>query len=145
MTRAEAERLLRDLTTAWVDDPGSDVVWAGAHEGRWGIRLAQQARDFTTIWFDIGERTLGIEAYVLPAPPLDREQVYRHCLVRNATVWRVHFALDRDGAVYLRGRLPLDAVSEEALDETVGAVYEVIELSFRALVRLGFESREKST
>lgn len=142
--RAEVEDLLRRVSADWVDDPGSDVVWAGAHEGRWGVRMAQRTRDFTTVWFDVGDRTLGVEAYVLPSPPHGREDVYRHCLVRNRSAWRVHFAVDPEGEIMLRGRLPLGTVTVASLDETLGAVYEMVELSFRPLLRLGFGSREKS-
>jgi hypothetical protein len=128
-----------------VDDPESDVVWAGEHEGRWGVRMAQQARDFTTVWFDVGERTLGYEAYVLPAPPHGAAEVYRQCLLRNRGHWRAAFCLDQDGDVYLRGRMPLDQVGAEAVDAALGALYEMIEIAFRPLVRAGFTFREKTS
>lgn len=80
----ETRETLEALTSGWVDDAESDVVWAGEHEGRWGIRMAQQARDFTTIWFDVGERTMAVEAYLLPNPPRGHAEVYRLCLLRNA-------------------------------------------------------------
>ena len=48
MTPEEAAALLEQVTEAWVADPESDVVWAGAYEGRWGIRMRQQCRDATT-------------------------------------------------------------------------------------------------
>lgn len=145
MSRAEIFERVAGITAAWLDDPHSDVVWAGEFEGRLGVRVAQRVRDFTTIWFDVGDRTLAFEAYVLPAPPEDAAEVYRQCLFRNHSSWRVHFAIDRDGDVYLRGRMPVADVSADTLDEVLGAFYEQVEISFRGLVRAGFHPREKSS
>ena len=144
MNRAEAWDLVRQTAEGWVEDPESDVVWAGEFEGRWGVRMAQEVRDFTTVWFDVGDRTIRYEAYVLPAPPGDVTEVYRQCLVRNARSWRAHFSLDPEGAVYLHGRLPLERASAGELDAVLGALYEMVETSFRGLVRAGFQPREKS-
>ena len=125
-------------------DPGSDVVWAGEHEGRWGIRMAQRVRDFTTIWFDVGERTVGFEAYLLPEPPQGREAVYRLCLARNWSSWPAVIAVDRSGDLYVRGRIALTEFDRETIDRAVGSVYQVVELTFLRLVDVGFRSgREK--
>lgn len=140
MDPESARHLLEAVTTAWVDDPDSDVVWAGEYEGRWGIRLAQRSRDFTTIWFAIGERTLSVEAYLLPEPPHRREEVYRMCLQRNASSWPVTISLDRRGDLYIRGRHRLSDVSTATIDGLVGAVYELVELTFKPLVRIGFQA-----
>ena len=58
MDRAEAWQLLRDTSQLWVDDEGSDVVWAGEFEGRWAVRMAQEVRDFTTVWLTLRQRML---------------------------------------------------------------------------------------
>lgn len=144
MTPQEALRLLVAITARWVDDPESDVVWAGEHEGLWGIRMAQRVRDFTTVWFDVGERTVGLEAYLLPNPPHGHEAVYRLSLSRNWSSWPVAIAVDRTGDLYVRGRIPLSDLDEEAIDRAVGAVYEVVDITFRTLVDIGFRvMREK--
>jgi hypothetical protein len=142
-TDVSVRHLLESTTQAWVDDADSDVVWCGEHDGRWGIRMKQTVRDFTTIWFDVGERTLGYEAYVIPAPASNREEVYRQLLVRNRRRWRVHFAIDAEGGVYLRGRAPVELVDAGELDAIVGAVYDAVEEAFGALLLAGFE-REKN-
>ena len=134
----DARRLLEDTTQSWVDDADSDVVWCGEREGRWGIRMRQTVRDFTTVWFEVGERTMGYEAYVVPEPPANKDEVYRQLLVRNQRQWRVHFAIDREGGVVLRGRLPVELVTAEELDAIVGAIYESVEEAFRSLVDWGF-------
>ena len=144
ITPIAALDLLVAVTSEWVDDPDSDVVWAGSHEGRWGIRMAQQVRDFTTVWFDVGDRTLSAEGYLLPPPRHNAAEVYRLCLARNWSSWPVGIAIDRQGELYVRGRMPLDSVSRESIDQLVGAIYELVELSFRTLVDAGFRQRENS-
>jgi hypothetical protein len=141
----ETPRALVDrVAGGWLDDPESDVVWAGDHEGRSGVRMRQTVRDFTTVWFDVGDRTVAIEAYVLPAPRFRRDEVYRQALARNAGSRRLHFALDRLGDLVLVGRIPIDELSEGELELALGEVYELIEVSFRGLVAAGF-AREKET
>lgn len=143
MTPEAARDLIVEASSAWVADPESDVAWSGEYEGRHGVRVAQQVRDFTTVWFDVGDRTLGYEAYLAPPPPYNREEVYRQCLVRNAAGWRVRFAVDAEGAIFLRGRMPLDHVDATELDAILGAIYDMVEVSFRGIIRAGF-AREKS-
>lgn len=133
MTSAE----LATLTETWVADSDSDVVWAGDHEGRRGVRMRQQARDFTTVWFSVGERTVSIEAYVLPKPPPDRlAATLRLCMIRNRSVRRMHFALDEVEGILLLGKIPLREVDEQELEMALAEVYQLVETTFRPLVRL---------
>jgi len=143
VTPGAARSLIEGTTLAWSVDPDNDVVWAGPFEGRWGIRVAQRARDFTTIWFDFGDLTVGLEAYLLPDPAHHHEEVYRYCLARNRSAWPASISLEHEGDLYVRTRVPLDDLTVEALDRAVGTIYETVELSFRTLVGLGF-AREKS-
>jgi hypothetical protein len=106
--------------------------------------MTQRARDFTTIWFDVGEITVRYEAFLLPTPPHNREEVYRYCLARSRATWPASIVADRRGELYVSGRIPLESLTVEALDGAVGAVYDVVDSSFRTLLRLGFQSREKS-
>jgi hypothetical protein len=144
MSSNETALLLARVTQAWVDDPDGDVVWAGDHEGRRGVRMRQTVRDFTTVWFTVGDRTVAIEAYVLPSPPHRRDEVYRQALARNAGTRRVHFALDVEGDLVLVGRIPVDEASEHELELALGEVYAMVEVSFRPLVAAAF-AREKET
>ncbi|HUO46362.1 MAG TPA: YbjN domain-containing protein [Acidimicrobiia bacterium] len=136
-----AGALVADKVAAWVDDPESDVEYAEQVEGRWAVRMRQTVRDATTVWFWIGDRTLIAEAYVLPAPPVELA-VYRLALRRNGSSFRVNFALDREGALVLRSRIPLERLSESELEYLLADFYQTIEVSFRALIAAGFE-REK--
>lgn len=135
MTAAE---LLHEVTTGWVADADSDVVWTGAHDGRWGLRMAQQARDFTTIWFDVGDITIGFEAYLLPPPPYNKDAVFQQCLKRNHRSWPAYIAADDRGELYVRGRIPVAHLTADDIETAVGAVYQLVEVAFRPLLHLGY-------
>jgi hypothetical protein len=142
VSAAEVQRLVAAVTTHWAANPASGVVWAGDHEGRRGVRLQQRGRDFTTIWFRVGERTLAVEAYALSAPPPgEREEAFRQCLARNLSGRRLHFALDRHGDLLLVGRVPLGEVDEAELELLLGEAHETIALALPALIA-ALRSRE---
>jgi hypothetical protein len=121
--------------TAWLDDPESDVEYAEEVEGRWAVRMRQLTRDATTVWFHPQERSLVYEAYVLPIPD-GTTAVYQQALARNRRAWRAFFALDGEGGLVLRGRLPASRVTHEELDLVLGEIYDMVEVSFRPLLSL---------
>jgi hypothetical protein len=131
--REAARRLLEAVTEGWEADPESDVVWAGDHEGRRGVRMRQTVRESTTVWFAPGDLTVGVEAYVLSLPPAAPAPVLRQCLVRNAGVRRLHFALDRHGDLLLVGRIPVRELSALELDLVLAEAYQLVEQAFPAL------------
>ncbi len=135
--------LLEERIRLWVEDDESAVEYAEEVEGRWAVRMRQEVRDATTVWFDVGERSLWFEAYVLPSPPLTG-QVHRQALIRNRSSWRAFFALDKEEAIVIRGRISSPQVSLEELDLALGEVYEMVELAFRPMLQTGFPGREKS-
>jgi len=124
----------------WLDDPESSVEYAEELEGRWAVRMRQEARDATTVWFDVGERSLTFEAYFMPAPP-EPTEVHRQALVRNNSTWRIFFAVDREGAIVLRGRLAKERVTLDELDLVLGEVFEMVEVAFRTMIRAAFPPR----
>lgn len=135
--------VLAERIELWLEDPDSAVEYTEELEGRIAVRMRQRARDATTVWFDIGERSLQFQAYFMPAPPNPGE-VHRQALVRNMASWRVFFAVDGEGALVLRGRLPEERVTLEELDFVLGEIYECVEVAFRPMIRAGFGAREKS-
>lgn len=135
--------LLEQRIRHWLEDVDSSVEYAEELEGRWAVRMRQQARDATTVWFEVGERSLWYEAYFLPAPE-DPAEVHRQALVRNMRSWRCFFAVDAEGALILRGRLPESQVTLHELDLVLGEIYEMVETSFRPMTRAAFPGREKS-
>lgn len=138
-----AREILDRTATSWLEDPESDVVHCEWLEGRLAVRVRQQVREATTVWWEVGERTVRAEAYVIPAPSTSSLEPYRLCLVRNHDALRVWFALDADGAVVIRAREPVERVDRMLLDQVLGEIYSLVELTFRPLVRAAFP-REKS-
>ena len=101
-------------------------------------RFLGETRDFTTIWFTVGSRTLQYETYALPAPEDNAASVYGYLMRWNRRLYLASFGLDADGEVYLSGRIPLSAVTVEEVDHIVGQVYAAVEATFRTALRLGF-------
>lgn len=128
----------------WLDDPESSVEYAEELEGRWAVRMRQQVREATTVWFKVLERSLEYEAYVIPVPP-EAVEIMRQALVRNQRAWRAFFAIDAEGDLLLRGRVPADRVTLLELDRVLGEIYDTIELSFRPMVGVITASRENSS
>jgi hypothetical protein len=136
---SQARDTLVALIDAWVADPDGDVVYAEEVDGRWATRLRQECREATTIWWDVRQRTVTAEAYVLPAPATNHAEVYRLCLIRNASALRVSFALDGEEAIVLRARVPVEQATAEVLDQVLAEIHQQVELSFRPLVRMAFQ------
>ena len=123
----------------WVEDPESSVVYAEDVEGRIAVRMDQEARDASTIWWSPGQRSLAAELYLIPAPAKNAESVYRLILTRNRTTYRCWYSLADDGSVVLRSRTVNSDVTRQVLDSVVGEMYEQVEITFRPLLRLAFE------
>lgn len=128
---------------SWLADPESDVVGYECVDGRFALRMRQQVRDFTTVWWDVGTRSVRAEAYVLPEPTSRALECFRLCLVRNGTSRMARFAIDAEGAIVVRGRIAVETISAAALDALLGEIYELVETTFGPLARLAF-GREKT-
>src|SRR4051812_47155427 len=110
-------------------------------EPRWYIRMRGEEKDFITVWFTLGQRTLRYETYVMPAPEENQHRVADLLLRRNDTLVGCHFSVGDEDAIYLRGELPDVAVDEDELDRVLGTLYAAVEANFRSLLRLAFASR----
>ncbi len=86
---------------------------------------------------------MRVEAGVIPEPRHGVAEVYRQCLARNRSTRSVHFSLEPDGEVVLTGAIPVESVSEESLELVLGEVWELVEVSFRPLIRAGFGRENK--
>jgi len=120
-------------------NPAVEAVDRGdGDELRWYVRLAGEAKEHTTIWLTLGQRTLRYEAYVMPAPLDHVAEVYESVLRRNSKLIGAHFAIGVEDALFLRGELPLAALSEPELDRIIGSLYAYVEHAFPDLIRLGY-------
>lgn len=135
--------ILERRIEAWLEDSDSSVEYAEEVEGRWAVRMRQETRDATTVWFTVGERSLSYEAYLMPASE-GTIPLYGQALKRNMRAWRVFFALDDEGGLVLRGRLDQASVTDLELDLALGEIYDTVEVSFRPMLRALLEGRENS-
>jgi hypothetical protein len=126
-------------TIAAIDRGTSDDTALG--EPRWYIRMRGDEKDFITVWFTLGQRTVRYETYVMPAPEENQVQVADLLLRRNDALVGCHFSIGDEDAIYLRGELPDVAVDESELDRVLGTLYATVETNFRPLLRLAFASR----
>lgn len=145
--RATLERRIDEwLSTVHAQHP--NVVSAqrdSGEDGRWLVRLRGEAKEFTTIWLRLGQRTLRYETYVMPYPQENLPDVFESLLRRNERLVGAHYALGAENAVFLTGELVLSAVEERELDRIIGTLFATVEAHFTDLLRLGFASRLSSS
>ena len=112
-------------------------------EGRFLVSLPGMHRLATPCWLIVGDHALLVEAFVMRHADEERERLYDFLLQRNARMYGVAFALDKDGDVYLVGRLPLAAVTPDELDRLLGAVLTYADENFDQMLQIGFGSSIK--
>ena len=110
----------------------------GARPGEYVVQLPGERKLRTPVSVLVGDHSLSVSAFVVRNPDENHAGVHRWLLERNTRLRQVAFAIDRSGDVYLRGRLPLEAVSQQSLDGILGEVLEVADGSFNELLALGF-------
>jgi hypothetical protein len=129
----EAARAVR----RWLEEadvPGE----AGARDGELVVRLPGETRNGTTVSLLVGDRWLTVAAFVVRRPDENHEEFYRYLLSRNLRLPGAAFALDRIGDVYLTARLPVAAVTVEAVDDLMGVICSTADSAFNDLLSLGF-------
>jgi putative sensory transduction regulator len=134
--------LVATTTTVWTADPDSGIVWAGEFEGRRGVRIVQNCREATTIWFATGDLTLRLDAYLFGR--LDDAELHRRFLKYNYASWPISVALDRREDIYLTGRIPVAAVDENMLGVIIGGVHDGVERLFPHCLEVVQRGRETS-
>jgi hypothetical protein len=135
--RATAVTVLR----AALDDAG--VSWEQPDPHTLVASLPGTRKLSTTCSLRVGEHTLSLNAFVVRHPDENHEGFYRWLLERNTRMYRLAYAIDRLGDVYLVGRIPLAAVTAEELDRLLGAVLTHADEPFNTLLELGFASAIK--
>src|SRR5690242_11985399 len=100
--------------------------------GSYLVRLEGQRKLATMTWLIVGAHSLHVEAFFCRQPDENHARFYRFLLERNGRMYGVHFAADRQGDVYLTGRLPLSAVSAEEIDRVLGCVLSYSDEDFNS-------------
>lgn len=130
----------RDAVVATIDAAlrDSGVPFEQVEPGAFSVELPGEQRLKTTCWLTVGRHSLAIEAFVMRRPEENRETVYRYLLQRNTRMFVVSWSVDELGDVYLCGRLPLAAVTGDAIDRVLGSVLSNADGGFNTLLELGF-------
>jgi putative sensory transduction regulator len=132
--------LVAATTTAWTADPDSGIAWAGEFEGRRGVRIVQDCREATTVWFTAGDITLRFDAYLFGR--VDDAELHRRFLKYNHASWPVSVALDRREDIFLTGRVPVTAVNKNMLGVIVGGIHDGVERLFPHCLEVARQGRE---
>ena len=90
---------------------------------------------------EVGGHHLAAQAFVCRNPDEGHERVYRWLLERNLRAYGTAYAVDRLGDIYLAGRVPLAAVTEDELDRLLGALLASADDSFNTLLELASSPR----
>jgi hypothetical protein len=133
-----------ELVAAHLTGPVAAAEWVQHVEydpeiSRWYVRFGCDGRDASTVYFDLGQRSLRFELYFMPDPPAHHEELYRYLLRRNHHgLYGARFSLGPDGDVYIVGRVLYEHLDVEELDRILGVCYELVELWFQPAVKIGF-------
>ena len=132
---------------AWLEAQADDnpivaaVVRDTEHPRRWHVRVRGEEKDVYTIRFELRQRTLHYETYVMPAPEENEQAFYEHLLIRNRELTGMNLEIGEEHAIFLAGSLPVAAVTEAELDRVLGSMWAYVEKIFRPALRIGFASR----
>ena len=108
---------------------------------RWVARVEGEEKAHFAVWFQLRQRSLHVETYVLPAPEENVAETFEYLLRRNLRMHGFRFAIGAEDAVFLVSEIPVEWVSDEELDRLLGSTYAYVEHSFRPAMRLAFASR----
>ncbi|MGE9808638.1 YbjN domain-containing protein [Janibacter sp. G1551] len=117
----------------------NELEWEpGARDGEYVVTLPGEKKLKTVTSLVLGREALSVSAFVIRNPDENHEAFYRHLLRRNLRLPGLAYAIDGSGDVYVTGRVPAAALSEETVDGILGAVLEAADAPFNELLALGF-------
>src|SRR5439155_7985637 len=105
---------------AYLDE--RDIRYERVSDADWAIQLHGEKKLSITILFALRERTLQVESFFIRRPLENHADLYALLLRTNMRIYGVRFAVDDVGDVYLVGRFPVEAVSDEELERLLGAI-----------------------
>ncbi len=108
---------------------------------RWLLRLTGEEKEFISVWFALRQRSLSVEAYFMPGPEENVEDLFTYLLRLNGRLGGLRFAIGQEEAVYLLGSISVHHVTEAELDRLLGSAYAYSEAYFRPAMRIGYATR----
>lgn len=88
----------------------------------------------------VGDHSLSINAFVIRKPDENQGKVFEWCMQKNGTMYGIAFALNEIGDLYLVGRLPFAAITDQEIDRILGSILQYSDSSFNLLLEMGFAS-----
>jgi hypothetical protein len=143
-----SEERLAELTTLierWLEHQrtenpavlGVERIEGGRH---WYVRLHGEQKETFGVVFELGQRTLRYDTYLMPAPQENAAELYEHLLRRNAKLYGCQLAVGPEDAIYLMGQLDARWIDDAELDRILGTLYLATEQFFRPAMRIGYAS-----
>jgi len=132
---AERARAVAAIEAALAE---AEAAYERPADGHFVVSLPGTHKLSTTCSLLVGDHTLSVNAFVVRAADENHAAVYRWLLEHNSRLSGIAFALDRLGDVFLVGRVPLAAVTEDGVDRLLGSVLDAADSSFDTLLELGF-------
>ena len=130
------------LAAEMAENPAIEAVERADDDvARWYIRLRGEEKDVWAAWWTLGQRTLQFETFLLPSPEENRERVFEHLLRRNHKLTGLALEIGDEDAIFLRGSVPVVAVTDAELDRILGSLWAAVEQIFRPALRLAFASK----
>jgi hypothetical protein len=117
---------------------GQELEWEELGDGAFSVVLPGERKLATPVRLEVGPHAFSLHAFVCRRPDENHERVYRWLLERNLKLYAVAFAVDHLGDIYLDGRVPLEAVTNDELDRLLGSVLTYADESFNTILELGF-------
>ncbi len=108
---------------------------------RWLVRLTGEEKQYISVWFALRQRSLSVEAYFMPGPEENIQDLFTYLLRLNARLAGLRFAVGQEEAVYLMGAISVHHVTEDEMDRLLGSAYAYSEAYFRPAMRIGYASR----
>ena len=137
-SRTELRADVRRLVGRTLVDMGLPVAVVG--EDRFLTQLAGKHKRTIPVLLHVDERSLKVSSLLAGRPDEQHDVVHRLLLHRNQRPAPVHFAIDDEGDLLIVGRVPLEGVDEDALDELLGVVLAMADDIFDRVLTLGFAS-----
>lgn len=113
---------------------------SGARDGELVVTLPGEKKLKTVVSLVVGDTALSVSAFVIRNTDENHEQFYRYLLRHNLRMPLLAYSIDGSGDVYVGGRIPLRAVTQDLLDQVLGVVLNAADAPFNELLLLGFRS-----
>lgn len=136
--QTESERALEAVTRTVTDAELEHEP--GARDGELVVTLPGEKKLKTVVSLVVGDKALSVSAFVIRNADENHEAFYRHLLRRNLKMPLLAYSIDVSGDVYVGGRIPLRAVTDDLVDQVLGVVLDAADTPFNELLLLGFRS-----